>query len=213
MTKKSTIEPKQKRSVATRKKIKETAKKLFSEEGYYAVTTNAIAAKANLPIGSFYNYFKNKKILLLELIDDFTELYHSDTVDQFDDTVLLITSKKTAIEIMEVFIRMSISSPALNDPFYKVLHSLQFTDPDILAFSEEVRLTEINIIVKFLEAIHQFHPQKNIPLKAKLLHTTMENVVLYNNILGTTFKEEELIAETIELLYKYLFGEENLSKD
>jgi len=211
MKKKLSIEPKQKRSIATKNRIKSTAKKLFSEKGYYAVTSNSIAAKANVPIGSFYNYFGNKKTLLLELIDEFNDLYHSDTIDQFDKAVHLITSKKTAIDIMEMLIKVSISSPALNDSFYKVLHTLQFTDSDVLDYSEKIRLTEIKIIIKFLKAIHKFHPQKNIPLKAKLLHSTLENVILYQKILGTTFKEKQLISETKKMFYQYIFMEDNFS--
>jgi len=203
-----TTKPKQKRSIATKNRIKETAKKLFSEEGYYAITSNHIAAKAKVPIGSFYNYFGNKKTLLLELIDDFNKAYHIDTVDQFDEIILSINTKDKAIEILELLVKMAIASPSLNDPFYKVLHSLQFTEPDVLTFSEEVRIEETKCIIMFLESIHQFHPQKNISLKAKMIHSTIENVVLYSNILGTTFKEEELISETTELFYKYLFVDE-----
>lgn len=208
MKKKITKEPKQKRSLATKNRIKTTAKKLFSEEGYYAVTSNHIAEKANVPIGSFYNYFGNKKGLLIELIDDFTKQYHLDAIQQFDEAVKMITSKEMAIQVINILVRSTISTPSLQDPFFKVVHSLQFTDKDVLDISEGVRRLEINTLVKFLETFQQFHPQKNIPTKARLIHSSVENVALYINQLGINCDKEQLIEETIAMVYRYLFGKE-----
>jgi AcrR family transcriptional regulator len=61
----------QKKSVLTRKQIIETASKIFSAEGYYAKNSNEIARLAGVSVGTFYNNFKNKKELLLELITSF----------------------------------------------------------------------------------------------------------------------------------------------
>lgn len=208
MEKKKHTEPKQKRSIATKNRIKKTAKKLFSKKGYHKVTSNRIAAEAKVPIGSFYNYFKNKKILLLELISDLNEKYHVDTIDEFTKIAATITSKEIALQVMEALIHKSIFSSSVNQPFLKIIHSLQFTDPDVLAFSEEIRKIEIKTIIHFVEIVHQFHPQKNIPIKAKLMHSSIENVSLYINQLGTDCNHEQLVAETIEMLSQYLFKEE-----
>jgi len=205
MKKKTGVEPQQKRSIATKNRIKETAKKLFSEQGYDNVTSNHIAANANVPIGSFYNYFGNKKGLLIELMDDYKEVYYTDTIAQFDEAINRITSKEIAIQMLEPLITNSVSSPSLKNPFFKVLLALQFSDPDVLAFSKQIRQIEIKSITKFLEIIHQFHPQKNIPSKAKLLHILLENVAIYNTQVSPNLKNNLLISETKDMFYKYLF--------
>lgn len=44
------------------------AAQLFAVKGYESATTNAIAAKAKIPIGSVYQFFPNKESILRELV-------------------------------------------------------------------------------------------------------------------------------------------------
>lgn len=207
MEKNIIITPKQKRSIATKNKIKKTAKKLFAQKGYYTVTSNNIAAAAKVPIGSFYNYFGNKKVVLLELIKEFNVKYHEETFVQDHEIIKQITSKETFRQHVPAIFRGTILSTQLADPFYSVIHSLQFTEPDVLALSEEIRKVEMGEIIRFLEHIHQFHPIPNIPITAKLMHTTAENIALYIHHLGTEYEQEQLIKRMVEMFYGLIFME------
>ena len=62
--------PRQKRSRVLFDKIIATAKILFEQEGYAYVTTNRIAEKANISIGSLYQYFKNSESIALAVYED-----------------------------------------------------------------------------------------------------------------------------------------------
>jgi AcrR family transcriptional regulator len=62
--------PRQKRSRLLFDKIIATAKVLFEQEGYAYVTTNRIAEKANISIGSLYQYFKNSESIALAVYED-----------------------------------------------------------------------------------------------------------------------------------------------
>lgn len=59
-------QPQQRRSRATVDKILAAAAQVLAEEGDGA-TTDRIAARAGVSIGSLYQYFPNKDALLLEL--------------------------------------------------------------------------------------------------------------------------------------------------
>jgi AcrR family transcriptional regulator len=48
--------------------ILDAAEQLFAEQGYEASSTNAIAARAGVPIGSIYQFFPNKEALLHALV-------------------------------------------------------------------------------------------------------------------------------------------------
>jgi AcrR family transcriptional regulator len=61
--------PRQKRSRLLFDKIISTAKTLFEQEGYAYVTTNRIAEKANISIGSLYQYFKNSESIALAVYE------------------------------------------------------------------------------------------------------------------------------------------------
>lgn len=56
----------------TREAILETARQLFSEDGFATTTMEQVAARADVGVGTLYNYFKSKNLLLLALADDAT---------------------------------------------------------------------------------------------------------------------------------------------
>jgi AcrR family transcriptional regulator len=60
--------PKQGRSEATVEAILEAAAQVFEHHGYAAGTTNRIAARAGVSIGSLYQYFPNKDAVLVALV-------------------------------------------------------------------------------------------------------------------------------------------------
>jgi AcrR family transcriptional regulator len=56
------------RAELTRERILTAAAHVFAEHGYAAGTTNRIAERARVSIGSLYQYFPNKDALLAELL-------------------------------------------------------------------------------------------------------------------------------------------------
>jgi AcrR family transcriptional regulator len=60
--------PKQGRSEATVEAVLEAAAQVFERHGYAAGTTNRIAERAGVSIGSVYQYFPNKDAILVALV-------------------------------------------------------------------------------------------------------------------------------------------------
>ncbi|SDF74577.1 transcriptional regulator, TetR family [Lentzea fradiae] len=60
--------PRQVRAELTRDRILTAAAHVFTEHGYAAGTTNRIAERAHVSIGSLYQYFPNKDAILAELM-------------------------------------------------------------------------------------------------------------------------------------------------
>ena len=61
-------QPRQVRAELTRQRILTAAAHIFAEYGYAAGTTNRIAERARISIGSLYQYFPNKDAILAELL-------------------------------------------------------------------------------------------------------------------------------------------------
>jgi AcrR family transcriptional regulator len=61
--------PQQARSRRTREQILEAAVACFETQGYEETTTAEIARRARIAVGTFYLYFKDKRSILLELLD------------------------------------------------------------------------------------------------------------------------------------------------
>lgn len=62
--------PRQERSKATTTAILRAAAQVFARHGYAAGTTNRIAARAGVSIGSLYEYFPNKDAILVALTEE-----------------------------------------------------------------------------------------------------------------------------------------------
>ncbi|MGJ3246091.1 MAG: TetR/AcrR family transcriptional regulator [Elainellaceae cyanobacterium] len=94
--------PRQARSQERVNRILDVAEELFASQGYTATTTNAIAAGAQVSIGSLYQFFPDKTAILQALALRYAEMLHqqlatidetepanlplSDYVDQLIDT-------------------------------------------------------------------------------------------------------------------------------
>jgi AcrR family transcriptional regulator len=63
-------QPRQRRSIDNRTRLKEAALRLFGRQGYEKTSINDIAAEATLAVGGFYLHFRSKRQLLLVLMDD-----------------------------------------------------------------------------------------------------------------------------------------------
>lgn len=63
-------QPRQTRAKATVERILEATRALIAEEGFSAVGTAAIAARAKVNIASLYQYFPNRETILLGLYED-----------------------------------------------------------------------------------------------------------------------------------------------
>lgn len=61
--------PRQRRSAATWEAILDAAAQLFQALGYNATTTNRVAERAGVSVGSFYQYFPDKDAVLLALAE------------------------------------------------------------------------------------------------------------------------------------------------
>ncbi|MHC4094118.1 MAG: TetR/AcrR family transcriptional regulator [Planctomycetota bacterium] len=66
-------QPSQGRSRFTVRQIVEAAARVFEERGYAGATTNRIAGRAGVSIGSLYQYFPNKESILAVLLEQHTQ--------------------------------------------------------------------------------------------------------------------------------------------
>lgn len=62
-------QPAQSRSAETVKVVLEAAARILEEQGFRGYTTNAVAARAGVSIGSLYQYFPGKDALTVALIE------------------------------------------------------------------------------------------------------------------------------------------------
>ena len=86
---------------ATRKEIIDAALAIAAEEGYDALTTRTVAARAGVAIGTVYRYFTSKDHILVEVMFDWSRRFEQSVVEN------LPVGATAADRIAEVFDRFS----------------------------------------------------------------------------------------------------------
>ena len=121
-------EPKQKRSIETKKKIVQAGYKLFSDVGYYATNTAEIAKAAGVSTGIVYGYFKDKRDILLDVSELYIGKVYEPILKLLDS---LDTGNLTAL-ISDV-LDGAIKAHKTNAKMHEALHSLTYSDEAVNA--------------------------------------------------------------------------------
>ena len=197
----SVREPKQKRGIETRKQIINAAFKLFAAKGIHGTTSTEIAQKAGISTGSFYAYFKNKKTLLLEMLEDYLEQHYRRAwrplagfnLDELDRAKIgtILTSVFEAYDIAPEFHRQT--------------HALRYSDPDIKRIYDRERSREIDQIRYIIEKnVAHLGTLKDPGVAALLIHNSVENVAHTAKFMGSDIADPVLIEGLADMIAAFI---------
>jgi AcrR family transcriptional regulator len=164
-------QPRQVRAELTRQRILTAAAHVFGEHGYAAGTTNRIAERAGISIGSLYQYFPNKDAILAELM-----IRHLDDGAAATAKIRAGRLPGPIEEVFRVFVRGAIDAH-LDEP--RLLRVLLEQAPRSRALLEKVERLKQSL-VSYLRELLDGHPEVRLAdteTAARLIVTTVELVV------------------------------------
>lgn len=127
-------QPRQARSQERVRRILSAAEELFVEGAVSSTTTNAIAARAGVPIGSLYQFFPDKGAILRSLAEGYAEQLHEQLRAFFDEgdgqSLSLEDSITAAVALTDRFFRDHPGYPA-------IFLDVQSATPELLAIEAE----------------------------------------------------------------------------
>jgi AcrR family transcriptional regulator len=106
--------PKQARSRDRYDAILNAATNLFSEKGFERTTTNEIASRAEVSIGSLYQYFQNKEDVVRAIMDRHIETVRGVTDDFMSRDVQDLPVPEAVDQLLEPYIRFHTESAAFS---------------------------------------------------------------------------------------------------
>lgn len=116
-------QPKQARSIEKKRKIIDASYQLFSEVGYFGTNTAQIAKRAGVSTGIVYGYFRDKRDILICVLDEYINNVASPIFAVFDN-VTQLNYKELVPKILEE----AIEAHKKNSKIHEVLHSLTPVD-------------------------------------------------------------------------------------
>ncbi|MFJ1902064.1 MULTISPECIES: TetR/AcrR family transcriptional regulator [unclassified Streptomyces] len=193
-------EPVQARAELTRQRILTAAAHVFAEHGYAAGTTNRIAERARVSIGSLYQYYPNKDAILAELV-----------TRHLDAGAAAMSRRRSGAlpesleAIIRLFVRTSIENH-LEDPH--LLRVMMEQPPLSAALLEKIaRFQEAD--VEYVRELFERHPEVRVAdtaMAARVAVSAIEFIVhplvAEPGPVDTTRLENELVA----MLTRYLLG-------
>ena len=196
--------PSQERSRKTMAAIYEAATDIFVNTGYAEATTDQIAEKAGVSIGTLYNYFPGKEAILYGLWEKYMQEIKAIT-QQTEQNI----RKKSFFDRTTVPILLNI---ALELVSYENVQNRLFVSPIGLPEAILQKRRELGLYMEStMEAV--FHDFTNVRVKnpkigVHIIWATVQ-AVFHDYILSVSdeIKPEDLITELSDMLSRYIFDD------
>ncbi len=206
MTPKTVSKPKQARSIRTKEKIIEAGTKLFSEIGYRKTDSKKIAETAGVAIGSFYNYFPDKKQLLLEIFRRHLEDAHNATMGlkTFDAT------KQDPKAFLAGMLRHILKQHKEGPAFHLEMDLMKSSDEDFFQLHLEEQTKILGAVQAMLDNNRSVFRIKDTEAAAYVLVTSIEAVFHSMLLFEPPVSQERVLAELTDSFIRYLHPDDGV---
>lgn len=180
----------------------------FERRGFEETTTAMIAARAGVAVGTVYNYFHDKRALILELLEE-NQRELADPVIEGLDPARWRGRTDPRLHV-RALIDAVFRSQALRPGIQRILWARYFKDPDFVAPFEAIRARLQAAIEAFLAALDE-QGLCRPDLDRKLAPFVILNAVQWNAtqafLQGDPRRVRPAARATAELVERYVFAE------
>jgi len=191
--------PTQERSQATVQAILIATTHILTEEGYDRLTTNRVAERAGVSIGSLYQYFPNKDALMVALAE-----HHANEMAQLAQHHLTELRDRSILEVLGQIVEAVLAAHAVNPKLHRVLQE-QVPHSEVMRHLDQTQVE--NLLRSFLaQRSDQLQP-KNLDLTVFMIERTIRAVIHgaindHPELLQTGELKQELMAMLSAYLLK-----------
>ncbi len=192
-------EPTQARSKVTVDCIKEAAAQLLKEKGLLEFTTNHVAERAGVSIGSLYQYFPSKEVLIAELKRE-----HFAELRTLIKEAYIANSEQPFERIIESLIVATIDAHRIDPDLHRVIGN-ELSHLDITEAEESGESIRDFLGLIFTAHQHELKPGLDISLAVKITHRVVESLT-HDAVLNQPelLKENQLVDEIKRMIILYL---------
>lgn len=177
-------EPKRKRGIARVAKLLDAGAAVFADQGYKAATMTEIAARAEAPIGSLYQFFPNKDVLADALVARYAEHVEA-ALDRISAQAAELDGAQLADRLLDVLVAHA-AERSLALSLLDARWEQPGVRPGVLRESLRKRITEILrlwrpelpeeqaqvmsvVLFQAMKSLVQLHEEKRYPGKAEAI--------------------------------------------
>ena len=192
--------PQQARSQARVEQILDVAEKLFQDVGYKATTTRAIAAHAEVSVGSLYQFFPDKEAILKALAVRYMQAQYQRFLDLHTAQSITLPLSSYVDRMIDVFDQFYTDYPGSRAIFEQLL--------DTITWSAIEKIDDFDYQV-VTELARFFQARKSSLSIAKCEHIALVITKTITELLWLSLSRDqefrqELVAETKLMILSYL---------
>jgi AcrR family transcriptional regulator len=194
--------PVQKRSKEKKRKIIVAGMKLFSDKGFHQTGVSEITSEANVSVGTFYSYFKDKK----ELFDQVMEAYAASiTKGVYGNLAQEAPYKKSPEEIINYIVETARQAHSLSTELHREMLALKNREQLMAELDRAIVNSLQKGIAEIMTRCGDKIRVKEIDSSARLIsgaiEETMHRCLLENNEPDM----ENIFSQLTEMCTRYIF--------
>lgn len=191
--------PVQKRAVEKKKKLVESAKKVFNEKGYYSTNIKDITSEAGASVGLFYKYFTDKTDIYLEALESLVE-EEMKIVFEFREKIINEEDKR---EVIKKYIFSRLETIKYNS-ILNEFHILIKSEEDMKDTLGKAKEEYLKIIQGILTSLWQGATERKLEVGAMMMWRTVQSNIIEINNLDDSELKSEYVENLIDLVYRYI---------
>lgn len=160
-------EPQQQRSIDKKRRIIEAGYRLFAKQGYFNTNTAEIAKEAKVSTGIVYGYFRDKRDIMLEVLDIYVENVYRPVFAEFETLTAPISFETLVPEIID----KAVEAHEKNEEIHQALYSLTPTDK---AVNDKFMELERQVTLRIVKALRDCDYDSDC--LTEKVHFTMEMI-------------------------------------
>lgn len=192
------------RKKSQEEKIINASIKVFAEKGFNKATVQGIVREAGISRGTFYLYYKNKKEVLFQLLDNFMREVIQAFADIRYDTLQTFEDFRNHVKkVSHVFVELVLNNQELTRIFYREgVMAGTFLDEKIKVYLEHL----LDISERFLNFCMERDIIRKVNSKiVSLIASGMVKELLYQYVEGTLeIDPNEIVEEGTDFYVKAL---------
>lgn len=197
-------EPQQARSRKTREKIVRAAADLFETKGYEATTTNAIARRARVSVGTFYLYFPDKRTVLEEIFHQTVEQIFGRAMEGLNPELWDKANLRGGIRAL---IGGVLDSRDVGPGIQRILHERYFKDAGIKSAMDAMLEEGVRAILGLFESLSDSIRVRDREAAAFVIYASVDALAARVMLAESPIDTARLIEELTDLIARYLLVE------
>jgi AcrR family transcriptional regulator len=193
-------QPQQVRSQERVQQILDVSEQLFLELGYAATTTRAIAARAEVSVGSLYQFFSDKEAILKALAVGYLETQYHRFLELHTTESLTLSLPIYVDRAIDVFDQFYTDYPGSKAIFSQLLDTITWSAIEKI---DDVEYQVVSELARFFHARQPSLPPTKCERIALVITKTITELLWLSLSRDREFRQE-LVTETKLLTLSYL---------